>query len=165
MEDQLRRAEMTNDAKVNEHTFAEIAHLVVYKVEPQLAFLALSQDIHLARWWCRECSAEARAGGRVRLYFESHACLFEVTEFVPYQFIEWKCVDARTGANTRKDWVGAVASFQISRNDERGTELRICHRGLGSPQARDEWLGIWQRYIGRSLKSYLETGIGEPAAR
>ena len=165
MENQLRQGEMANDSRVNDRTLADVEEFFAYKVEPQLAFLALSQDIHIARWWCSECSAEPRAGGRVRLFFESHACLFEITEFVPYQFIEWKCADARTGVSTRGDWVNTVVSFQVSRNHHRGTDLRLSHRGLGSAQAREDWAAIWERYLGRSLKNYLESGVGEPAAR
>jgi uncharacterized protein YndB with AHSA1/START domain len=165
MEDQVGRGEMANDAQANDHSLAEINQVFIYKVEPQLAFLALSQDIHLARWWCQECSADARPGGRVRLYFESNACLFEVAEFVPYQYLEWRCSDARTGVSTREDWMHALVSFQISRNHDRGTDLRVSHRGLGSASARDEWLGIWDRYLGRSLKNYLELGEGQPASR
>lgn len=165
MEDQLRQDEMANDSRLNDGTLADLEELFVYKVEPQLTFLALSQDLHLARWWCSECSADARPGGRVRLFFESHACLFEIIEFVPYQFMEWKCADARTGVSTREDWVKAVVSFQVSRNHHRGTDLRLSHRGLASAQAREDWAAIWDRYLGRSLKNYLESGVGHPAAR
>lgn len=165
MEDQFQQDELTSGARVNDQTFPEIAHLFVYKVEPQLAFLALSQDIHLARWWCEECSAEARPDGRVRLFFESNVCFFEITDFVPYQFIEWKCLDARTGARTREDWIRTLVSFQISRNGNRGTDLRLSHRGITSLQAREEWVRIWIRYLGHSLKNYLESGVGQPAPR
>jgi uncharacterized protein YndB with AHSA1/START domain len=165
MEDQSQYGDMSSDARIGEHSLADIAQLFVYKVEPQLAFLALSQDVHLARWWCEECKAEARPGGHVRLFFESNLCVFEVTDFVSYQFIEWKCTDARTGVVTREDWLGSLVSFQISRNDSRGTDLHLSHRALGSPTAREEWVRTWNRYLGGSLTSYLESGVGQPASR
>ena len=165
MGDQFQQGELANGAQVNGHTLADIEQQFVYKVEPQLAFLAISQDIHLARWWCEECSAEPRAGGRVRLFFESNVCLFEVSEFISYQFMEWKCVDARTGVRTREDWIGSAVSFQISRNGDRGADLRIVHRGLNAAPAREEWASIWRRYLGNSLKTYLEFGVGQPFPR
>jgi hypothetical protein len=165
MEDQSQRDDMSNDARVTEHTPADIEQVFIYKVEPQLAFLALSQDVHLARWWCEECKAEARPGGNVRLFFESNLCIFEVMDFVSYQFMEWRCADARTGVVTREDWLGSVVSFQILRNESRGTDLHLSHRGLGSPTAREEWIRTWSRYLGQSLTSYLESGVGQPASR
>jgi uncharacterized protein YndB with AHSA1/START domain len=165
MEDQSQRGDMSNDTRVTEHALADIEQLFVYKVEPQLTFLALCQDVHLARWWCEECKADARPGGHVRLFFESNLCVFEVIDFVSYQFIEWKCADARTGVVTREDWLASVVSFQISRNDSRGTDLHLSHRGLGSPTAREEWIRTWNRYLGQSLTSYLESGVGQPASR
>lgn len=164
MEDQFQQDDMTSGARVNDHALTDIEQLFVYKVEPQLAFLALSHDVHLARWWCEECSAEARSGGHVRLFFESTVCVFEVTEFIPYQFMEWKCADARTGVVTRDDWVRSLVSFQISRNDTRGADLHLFHRGLNSLPAKEEWMRIWTRYLGESLKNYLESGVGQPAS-
>lgn len=164
MEDQFQQ-NVANGVQVNGQTLAEIEQHFVYKVEPQLAFLAISQDIHLARWWCEECSAEARTGGRVQVFFEANVCLFEVTEFISYQSMEWKCLDARTGIRTREDWIGSVISFQISRNGDRGADLRVVHRGLNAASAREEWTSIWKRYLGNSLKTYLELGVGQPFPR
>jgi uncharacterized protein YndB with AHSA1/START domain len=165
MEDQFQQGELRNGAQVNGPTLADIEQHFIYKVEPQLAFLALSQDIHLARWWCEECTVEPRAGGRVHLFFETNVCLFEITDFVSYQFMEWKCLDARSGIRTREDWVSSIITFQISRSGDRGTELRLVHRALSSPPARDEWASFWRRYVGNSLKTYLELGVGQPALR
>ncbi|MCI0351409.1 MAG: SRPBCC domain-containing protein [Acidobacteriales bacterium] len=165
MEDQFQQGELNHGAQVSGQTLADIEQQFVYKVEPQLAFLALSQDIHLTRWWCEECSVEARSGGRVRLFFEGNVCQFEITEFISYQFMEWKCMDARNGARTREDWVGSMITFQISRSGDRGTELRLVHRNVGSPAAREEWASYWRRYMGNSLKTYLEFGVGQPALR
>jgi hypothetical protein len=165
MEDQFQQRELNKGAQMSGAALEDIEQQFIYKVEPPLAFLALSQDIHLARWWCEECSAEPRPGGRVRLFFEANVCLFEITDFVSYQFMEWKCLDARSGIRTREDWIGSVAGFQISRSGDRGTELRLVHRGLGSSSARDEWSSFWRRYLGNSLKTYLELGVGQPALR
>jgi uncharacterized protein YndB with AHSA1/START domain len=165
MKDQFQQGELNHGAQVSGSTLADIEQQFVYKVEPPLAFLALSQDIHLARWWCEECSADSRPGGRVRLFFENNACSFEITDFVSYQFMEWKCLDARSGARTREDWVHSLVSFQIARSGDRGTELRLVHRALGSPSAREEWASFWRRYVGNSLKTYLEFGVGQPALR
>jgi uncharacterized protein YndB with AHSA1/START domain len=165
MEDQFEQGELNHGAQVTGQSLADIEQQFVYKVEPQLAFLALSQDIHVARWWCEECLVEPRSGGRVRLYLEANVCLFEITDFVSYQFMEWKFLDARNGVRTREDWITSLISFQISRSGDRGTELRLVHRGLGSQAAREEWASLWRRYLGNSLKTYLEFGVGQPSLR
>jgi hypothetical protein len=79
--------------------------------------------------------------------------------------MEWRCLDARSGVRTREDWISSVVSFQILRSGDRGTELRLVHRALGSPQAREEWGSFWRRYLGNSLKTYLEFGVGQPFLR
>jgi hypothetical protein len=53
--------------------------------------------------------------------------------------------------------------FQISRNERGGTEVAFTHQGWKSQCACfKRWSATWAKLAGKSLKAYLETGLGTP---
>jgi len=92
-----------------------------------------------------------------------HGCVLVVDRLESGQVVEWRCVRANPGLPPADACVGTHVRFHISRNETGSTQMQINHRGWTSKNTCfDAWERHWIRLAGRSLKSYLETGLGEP---
>lgn len=142
-----------------------ITHSFRFDVEPNLVYLALTEQRHLRRWWSADSSAEDFVGGQLKLGRMPHDCLMVVERLESGQSVEWKCTQARRRCLPGDECVGTRVRFRLSRNDRGGTVVEIHHRGWRNGNAcRDAWDLRWTVLAGKSLKSYLETGLGRPVS-
>ena len=145
-------------------TVPEINHSISIDVEPPVAYLALTEPHHLNKWWSADSCVEPFVGGRLTLGALPHDCTLIVDRMERGRLVEWKCVEARRGAAKQDACVGTRVRFLLARNEKGGTEVSFTHRGWHSVcECFRAWDNRWLRLAGRSLKSYLETGLGEPA--
>jgi uncharacterized protein YndB with AHSA1/START domain len=140
-----------------------ITHSFCFNVEPALVYLALTEQHHIRRWWSADTLAEEFVGGQLKLGRVPHDCLMVVEGLTSGQSVEWKCAQARRGCEPGDQCVGTRVRFRLSRNDHGGTMVEIHHRGWRNQNpCVDAWDLRWTVLAGKSLKSYLETGLGRP---
>jgi uncharacterized protein YndB with AHSA1/START domain len=142
----------------------EISHSVSIDVEPPVAYLALTEPHHVHKWWSADSYMEPFVGGKLKLGALQHDCTLVVDRMESGRLVEWRCIEARSGAAKLDACVGTRVRFLLARNDRGGTEVSFSHRGWRSDcDCFKAWDSRWLRFAGKSLKSYLETGLGDPA--
>ena len=140
---------------------ANIAHRFSIKAKPSLAFLALTEQHHLSKWWSADSQAEKWIGGRLKLGSLPHQCALVVEKMESGETIEWRCVPE--GDAMADGCAGTRVRFQISRNERGGTDVALSHQGWKTRCACfQRWSATWAKLAGKSLKAYLETGLGTP---
>ena len=142
-----------------------ITHSFRFDVEPCLVYMALTEQRHLRLWWSADASAEGFVGGQLKLGRMPHDCLMVVERLESGQTVEWRCTQARRPCLPGDECVGTRVRFRLSRNERGGTVVEIHHRGWRRSSAcRNAWDLRWTVLAGKSLKSYLETGLGRPVS-
>lgn len=133
---------------------AEILHRIEIKNSPAALYEAVSEQAGLAKWWTPMVHAKPELGSTATFRFGdgAHGPDMEITELTPRKRVAWKCVDG--------PWLGHEFSFEI-RPSEKGAVLLFAHTGWAEA---DEFYmhcnAKWGFFLGVSLKSYLETGVG-----
>ncbi len=145
--------------------FRPITHCFCFNVEPALVYLALTEQRHVRRWWSADACVEGFVGGQLKLGRVPHDCLLVVERLESGQTVEWKCAQARRNCSPSDECVGTRVRFHLSRNDRGGTQVEINHMGWHLRSACfDAWDLRWTVLAGKSLKLYLETGLGRPVS-
>lgn len=135
----------------------EILHQLVINVPPPAVFDAITQKNGLSSWWTTDVHAEAKVGTISEFGFNSRAVVFEmrVVALDRPNFVRWHCLAGHS------EWSNTDLTFALSAR-EGGTVLRFSHRGWESSEGILAQCSYdWGRYLA-SLKSYLETGTGNP---
>ena len=87
----------------------------------------------------------------------------EIVKLEPNKLVEWKCVEA--GEESNKEWEGTSVIWEIS-DDSGKTNLNMVHKDWKEEtELFSRCTDGWNHYAGNSLKSYLETGKGDPWIR
>lgn len=141
-----------------------IVHRISIRTEPWVTYLALTQPRHLSRWWSADTTVQPYVGGKLELGSTPHTCSVVVERLHPGELIEWKIVDPHASEKRPDDCVGTRVRFQIARNERGGSDVAFSHQGWQAQSSCfKHWSHTWARLAAQSLKSYLETGIGQPA--
>jgi uncharacterized protein YndB with AHSA1/START domain len=145
---------------------AHFACEVLLKASPQDVYRALTTAVGLRSWFTATCDVSEAVGGECTFRFGSSLKVMRVEELVPARLVRWRCtahVPASAGPQkSAASWSGSSITFRIE-PDRDGARLRFLHEGLQATQG--ESLGcerVWGHFLGRSLKHYVETAIGEP---
>jgi hypothetical protein len=116
-------------------------------------------------WWSGEINGTTdQLGGEFTYRYEDmHVSTQKITELVPGKRVAWHVTDARLNfVKDKKEWIGTDVVFEIARAGDE-TELRFTHDGLlPSFQCYDACSGGWGFYINDSLRSFINTGKGDP---
>jgi len=140
-----------------------ITHSFSYRSEPSLAYLALTEQRHFERWWAADAQTEDFVGGELKLARVPHGCRMKVRRLESDRVIEWACVPPTATWAGLDECVGTRVRFTISRGADGGTQLQISHSGWSCRNhCFETWRRFWSCLAGQSLKSYLETGEGQP---
>ena len=135
---------------------------ITIKASLEKVYEALTEQKHLALWWTPDCSAEPKVGSKAKFEFKG-ANFYNVMEIVklePNKLVEWKCIEV--GDDNNKEWEGTSVIWEIS-EDNGATNLSMVHKDWKEEtELFKRCTDGWQHYAGKSLKSYLETGKGEP---
>lgn len=140
-----------------------IMHTFVYKAPIAKVYAALTIQAHFRQWWTQDSLVGSTIGERARFDFkgDNSYCVMEIIRLKPEQFVGWKCVVSTMMG--KQDWVGTTISFTLRALNENETALAFRHDRWNMMNAcYRESVDGWKYYLGDSLKSYLETGVGKP---
>lgn len=122
-------------------------------------YRALTDAGALGRWWTDDVSLEDAVGGRIKLGFYGRSIVLEgeIAALEPGRKVVWQF----TGGH--EAYIGTQMTFGVEETDA-ACRLRITQRGAGRTWQEPEKAHMaesWSRVL-QSLKSYVETGKGEP---
>ena len=137
---------------------AELKHLVVIDAPVNTVYRALTEQTGLAGWWTQEAVAEPQVESFAEFNFgDRYHNKMRIVGLDEDKRIEWECLEGD------EEWVGTTFIFSLEPIDGQ-TIVRFSH---GNWRAMTDFFATcnyhWGFYM-RSLKSYCETGQGEPFA-
>ena len=139
-----------------EHNFQILA-------SPETVYDAVSTPAGIRGWWSKNSAIAEFEGGAHLLHFkkgdQNVSMHFKVDELNPGNKVAWTCTN-----NGNPAWINTTLMFEIQKS-EGGVEFRLLHAGFDEQwkdtppfQATAEG---WKPFM-KSLKSYCETGSGQP---
>jgi len=135
---------------------ADIRHNVVIKATPEKVYQAVTTQEGLEAWWCKDTTAKPEVGFVNIFIFGKYYNEMKVTDLVPNKRASWECI------NSIEEWIGTGISFDLEEKNGN-TLLRFTH---GNWKAVTDTFAAcnydWASFM-KSLKSYCETGTGQPA--
>jgi uncharacterized protein YndB with AHSA1/START domain len=133
-----------------------IRHFLEIRATPEAVYRAVTEQDGLASWWTVETIAEPVVSSVAEFRFGSrYHNRMRVVNLQPVQRVEWECLDGDP------EWIGTKFVFDI-RPDGDSAFLLFVHGNWR--EATDFFASCnyhWGHYM-RSLKSYCETGVGQP---
>ncbi|RPD40599.1 SRPBCC family protein [Chitinophaga barathri] len=135
---------------------ADIRHNLVIKAAPGKVYQAVTTQEGLESWWCKNTTAQPETGFVNLFIFGQHRNEMKVTELAPDKRAAWECV------HSIGEWIGTKVSFDLEEKNGN-TLLRFTHGGWR--EVTDMFAACsfdWAIFL-KSLKSYCETGTGQPA--
>ena len=141
------------------------AREITVSASPSAAYRALTEGID--RWWTETSNTLKSEGDTVTFRFEPTYWKMRVKQMVLNSLIELVCIEANhvhegLPESIREEWFGTVLRWRIV---EQGANTRIIfeHEGLVPVlECYDICEAGWDHYFVNSLKSYLDTGKGQP---
>jgi uncharacterized protein YndB with AHSA1/START domain len=134
---------------------ADIRHNLVIKTTPEKVYDAVTTQAGLEGWWSKNTNAKPEVGFVNVFILGKYRNEMKVTELISNKKAQWECIDSI------EEWIGTSISFNLEEKNGN-TLVRFTH---GDWQAvTDTFAGCsydWARFL-KSLKSYCETGTGEP---
>jgi len=126
-------------------------------VNPEIIFKAITQ--HLNDWWGNTDNTVFKVGDEFTTSFGNAFWKFQIIEFELNNKVTWKCIDGKPEFNA--EWIGTSIYWNISSSDEF-TKITFIHDGLTPEfECYDICAPTWDMFITKSLKNFIETGIGK----
>ncbi len=122
----------------------------------QKLFEALTTASGIAAWWTK-AKTQAAVGAINEYAFGQGTVTFRVDKLEPNKAVGWSAQDVPP------DWKGTRVLFELSDGARAGAvTLRFSHAGFPAMTPVVAFTNYaWAQFL-RSLKLFLETGIGEP---
>lgn len=121
-------------------------------------FEALTTPDGYRGWWSKDCQIAQKAGGESQLKFNKDGNVvtmrFRLDEAVPDKAVRWTCV-----GHDMESWIGTTLTWALA-TEGKSTEVMLEHGGWKGDVPEPVVHG-WRHFIG-SLRSYVETGQGQP---
>lgn len=144
--------------------FMNYNQIVEISANQEKIFKAITQSIE--KWWGPTDLPVTKIGDEFTTRFDETFWKFKIIEFQKFDKITWECIDAKhihSGyENIEKEWIGTSVHWSI---ESLGLTSKIIftHTGL-TPELNcyDACKPAWDMFITKSLKSFVETGIGMP---
>lgn len=135
---------------------ADILHLLNIKTNSEKVFDAITTREGLSNWWTTATEARPELGSIVTFRFRpSYYNEMKIVNLEKNEKVEWECIKGDP------QWIGTKLIFNIE-SQNNATILRFFHTGW--KEATDFFAACnyhWGLYL-KSLKTYLETGKGNP---
>ncbi|MDH5731167.1 MAG: SRPBCC domain-containing protein [Gammaproteobacteria bacterium] len=133
---------------------ATITHQLGINSEPQQLTQALSELDGLASWWTQQVSGNGCADGVLQFRFNGEGFDMKVMQ-MDERLVKWRCIGGPD------EWIDTEIIFDIQVK-ESGSELFFTHKGWESETPFHYHCSMkWAVFL-LSLKTYLETGKGQP---
>jgi uncharacterized protein YndB with AHSA1/START domain len=131
--------------------------LVVRASAPKV-FQALTEQAGYNGWWSKDCQIGRKPGDESKLKFNKDGNIvsmrFRLDETAPTRSVRWTC----TG-HDMPSWIGTTLKWNLL-PDADETEVSFEHAGWQGDAPEPVRQG-WRHFLG-SLRSYVETGQGQP---
>ena len=135
-----------------------IKDAVTIKTSTNEAYAALTTQAGYRGWWNAVAEVDEKEGGKAKLKFVKDGqpvnMGFRIDATKKNELVRWTCV-----AHDMPDWVGTTLSWTIQ-GDGNTVVVSLDHGGWKGEGPEPVAMG-WKHFLG-SLKSYLETGAGQP---
>lgn len=138
---------------------------VLIKGSKEQIFDAISQ--HVQKWWGNTDCTVSGIDDEFITSFDKTYWKFKISKFEPFTEIVWKCIDAshiHAGYNEiEKEWIGTSVQWLLEESNQNETILHFTHNGL-IPELNcyEICFPAWERFVTKSLKSFVEMGTGMP---
>jgi uncharacterized protein YndB with AHSA1/START domain len=128
------------------------------RTTPARAYAALTEQSDYRGWWNKVAEVPGEVGGEPKLLFNKEGQLvsmqYRIDTLTPNELVKWTCI-----AHDMASWVGTTLTWTIKpAGDEVLVALDHARWQGEGPQPVAQG---WRHFLG-SLKSYLETGVGQP---
>ena len=122
------------------------------------AYQALTRQSGYRSWWNAAGEVPETVGGEAKLHFVQDGqpieMQFRIDEMKEGEVVRWTCV-----GHSMPSWVGTTLTWRLK---GQGVEVLVSFEHAGwKDEAPAAVARGWQYFVG-SLKSYLETGTGQP---
>lgn len=135
---------------------SDIRHNLVIKVSPEQVYNAITTQEGIEQWWCKQTTAKPEVEFVNVFIFGQYRNEMKIVELTEGRKVEWKCI------NSIDEWMGTTVRFELEPYNGN-TRLRFAHADWKA--ATDMFASCnydWAMFL-KSLKSYCETGTGNPA--
>ena len=130
---------------------------------PQNAFATVADGIE--HWWSDMVAGGCAKGQSVAVVFGKTAKLLKTVEREEASRLVWECRDVLMPdpeAHYPQEWIGTRMIWEFEASD-KGVLVTLTHDGLtGELACYETCEKAWNFFFLDSLKSFLETGKGEP---
>ena len=146
---------------MNQNTF-KIENTFSFKCTADMLYTAITTQKGIASWWTDQCIVKPKESSEAHFYWKPHGwqVTMKISKLVTNERVEWLCLKS-TMQNTNA-WEGSTLSFRISSESPQTSTLYFVHDNYKSSPCFDECTAGWSFVLGKSLKNYLETGVGMP---
>ena len=135
----------------------EIIHSLTIDASPARVLNALTSQAGLAGWWTTDTTAEPHVGGINRHRFGDLGSLTMRVDALSADRVVWSAIEAPP-----EEWKSAPIAFSLTPDDDGGTNLEFRQGPFPENYPAFGMFNYnWALYM-RSLKLYVERGIGEP---
>lgn len=137
----------------------DILHRIGVKdSSPEAVYDAVTTLDGLSRWWTTDTSGSVEVDGVIEFRFGAGGFDMRVVELKPAEHILWEVVDGPP------EWIGTTVKWGIAQDGEY-TIVMFSHDGWKEPvEFMHHCSTKWAIFL-MSLKSLLESGIGNPDPR
>ena len=138
---------------------AEIEDQARIRTTPQRIYEALTRTADVRGWWAKNCKIAEQVGGDCAFDFDNQGTTvkmkFRIDALERQRRVAWTCTPNDTPA-----WIGTTIEWTISPVGDHMI-VKLVHAGWKDKAPESTTQG-WQRFLA-SLKSYVETGAGQPS--
>ncbi len=128
-------------------------HAAVSKV-----YAALSTQAGYRGWWNAVAEVPDAVGGEATLRFVKDGnpinMRYRIEKLEPNELVRWQCV-----AHDMSSWVGTTLTWRLK---QTGGSTQVLFEHDGWKEAAPEPVAQGWNHFVASLKSYVETGTGQP---
>lgn len=145
--------------------YSDLTITIIVDQSPKKTFDAIN---HVTGWW-----TENLEGGSTQLndeftvqFGDVHYSKQRVVEITPDKKVVWLVIESNLSFTQNKsEWTGTKISFDITPKQNK-TQVLFTHQGLTPAiECYDGCSGAWGDYIGNSLKEFINSEKGHPAAK
>ena len=137
----------------------DIKNEILINAPARTIYDAVSTQKGVEGWWAKNCEIATKESGVSKIFFHPQGKPFDmhfrIEELYEDKKVLWSCVH-----NSNPAWLTTKISFDISGDDKSG---KVIFRHFDFPRDYDNKMeaGSWSHFMD-SLKSYCETGTGQP---
>ena len=139
----------------------DIVRTFMIETTPQRVWRALTQADEIGHWWTNDLNITPEVGSLAEVRFGEwgeFVVRFVIAELDQDTRVRWI---SRRGPASHWDGTSIIWQFEPVRS---GTQVFFNHKGFAQADERYAMTSAWWEHFLVSLKSYLETGKGNPGS-